>query len=224
MHFSGGKHDFSAHQVDGDVTTDGDCNDLTLSEIKGKIAQSGEILGDVHIENVTGSIHLHTSVTDLQVAELPGDITLNSDDLRVSEAKGTVHVITRSKDVDLNEIYGDSSVEDRDGTISVEPAGVYAVDAKNGKGDIELTLPPNASATVDGRSRNGDMSRSLGSPWSAKRTRRSAAKSAQAQRRLCSAPTTATCASRKAQPSLPRPPRRPWQPRPTLRPPPTRLI
>ncbi len=157
MHFSGGKHDFSAHQVDGDLTSDGDCNDLTLSEIKGKVTQSGEILGDVHIENVSGPIHLHTSVTDLQVADLPGDITLNSDDLRVSEAKGTVHVITRSKDVDLNEIYGDSSVEDRDGTISVEPAGAYAVDAKNGKGDIELTLPPNASATVDGRSRNGDI-------------------------------------------------------------------
>jgi DUF4097 and DUF4098 domain-containing protein YvlB len=157
MHFSGGKHDFSAHQVNGDLTADGDCNDLTLSEIKGKITQSGEILGDVHIENVTGPIHLHTTVTDLQVAGLPGDITLNSDDLRVSEAKGTVHVITRSKDVDLNQIYGDTTVEDRDGTISVEPAGAYAVDAKNGKGDIELTLPPNASATVDGRSRNGDI-------------------------------------------------------------------
>jgi DUF4097 and DUF4098 domain-containing protein YvlB len=157
MHFFGGKHDFSAHQVNGDLTSDGDCNDLTLSEIKGKITQSGEILGDVHIENVSGPIHLHTSVTDLQVADLPGDITLNSDDLRVSEAKGTVHVITRSKDVDLNDIYGDSTVEDRDGTISVEPAGVYAVDAKNGKGDIEVTLPPNASATVDGRSRNGEI-------------------------------------------------------------------
>ncbi len=49
------------------------------------------------------------------------------------------------------------TVDDRDGTISVEPAGVYAVDAKNGKGDIELTLPPNASASIDGRSRNGDI-------------------------------------------------------------------
>jgi DUF4097 and DUF4098 domain-containing protein YvlB len=157
LHFSGSKHDFSAHQVDGDLTTDGDCNDLTLSEIKGKVSQSGEILGDVHIENVTGSIHLHTSVTDLQVVGLPGDLTLNSDDLRVSEARGPVHVITHSKDVDLNEIYGDTSVEDRDGTITVEPAGAYGVEAKNGKGDIELTLPPNASATVDGRSRNGDI-------------------------------------------------------------------
>jgi DUF4097 and DUF4098 domain-containing protein YvlB len=157
MHFSGGKHDFSAHQVDGDLTTDGDCNDLTLSEIKGKIMQSGEILGDVHIENVTGSIHLHTSVTDLQVASLPGDLTLDSDDLRVAEAKGPVHVVTHSKDVDLNQIYGDTTVDDHDGTIAVEPAGAYSVDAKNGKGDIEVTLPPNASGTVDGRSRNGDI-------------------------------------------------------------------
>ena len=60
-------------------------------------------------------MHLHTSVTDLQVAALPGDMTLNSDDLRVTEAKGQVHVITHSKDVDLSQIYGDSYVEDRDG-------------------------------------------------------------------------------------------------------------
>jgi DUF4097 and DUF4098 domain-containing protein YvlB len=156
-HLSNGKHDFSAHQVEGDLTTDGDMNDFTLSEVKGKVTQSGEILGDVHLESVSGPVHLHTSVTDLQVAELPGDLTLNSDDLRVTEAKGQVRVITHSKDVDLSEIYGDSYVEDRDGRIAVEPAGNFSVDAKNSKGDVEVTLLPGASATVDGRTRNGDI-------------------------------------------------------------------
>ncbi len=157
IHFSNSKHDFSAHQVNGDITLNGDCNDLTLSEVKGKITQSGEILGDVHLENVVGPIHLHTSVTDLQVAQLPGDLTLDSDDLRVTEAKGQVRVETHSKDVDLSEIYGDTFVEDRDGRISVEPAGAYSVEASNGKGDVEVTLPPNASASVDGHTRNGDV-------------------------------------------------------------------
>jgi DUF4097 and DUF4098 domain-containing protein YvlB len=156
-HLSNGKHDFSAHQVDGDLTTDGDVNDFTLSEIKGKVTQSGEILGDVHLESVSGPVHLHTSVTDLQVAELPGDLTLNSDDLRVTEAKGQVRVVTHSKDVDLSEISGDSYVEDRDGRIAIEPAGNFSVDAKNSKGDVELTLPPNASASVSARTRNGDI-------------------------------------------------------------------
>jgi len=56
-------------------------------------------------------------VTDLQLAELTGDLTLNSDDLRVTEAR-PVHVATHSKDVDLSQIYGDVHVEDRDGRIS----------------------------------------------------------------------------------------------------------
>jgi DUF4097 and DUF4098 domain-containing protein YvlB len=100
---------------------------------------------------------MHTTVTDLELVSLPGDMTLNSDDLRIAEAKGPVHVVTHSKDIDLSQIYGDSYVEDRDGRISVEPAGNYSVEAKNGKGNVEVTLPPNASATVDGRTRNGDI-------------------------------------------------------------------
>jgi len=156
-HLSNGHHDFSAHDLKGDLTTEGDTNDLTLSEIKGRVTQSGEILGDVHMESVSGPIHLHTSVTDLQVAELPGDLTLNSDDLRVTEAKGQVRVETHSKDVDLSEIYGDIYVADRDGRIALAPAGNYGVEAKNSKGDVELTLPPNASASVSARTRNGDI-------------------------------------------------------------------
>ena len=157
-HFTNGKRDaFTAHNVHGDLTLNGDLNDLTVSDVKGRITQNGEILGDVHIESIAGPVHLHTSVTSIDLGELPGDITLNSDDLRVTEAKGTVHVSTHSKDVDLSQVYGDSYVEDRDGRISVEPAGNYAVDAKNSKGDVELTLPPSASASVNARTHNGDI-------------------------------------------------------------------
>jgi DUF4097 and DUF4098 domain-containing protein YvlB len=156
-HLSGNKGDFSAHQVTGDVTTNGNCGDLTLSEIKGQVAINGDIFGDAHLENITGPIRLHTSVTELDLASLPGDITLDSDDLRVNEAKGTVHVTTHSKDVDLSQVYGDSYVENRDGSISVSPAGAFGVEARNAKGDIEITLPPNSAGTVDGSTRNGDI-------------------------------------------------------------------
>ena len=159
VHFSTDKGDFSAHQVDGDITADGRCNDLTLSEVKGKIALNGDIFGEAHMENLAGPVHLHTSITDLEMGGLPGDMTLNDEDLRVTEAKGQVRAITHSKNVDLTQIYGDIYVEDRDGSISIEPAGVYNVEAKSnsGKGDLELTLPPNASATVSAFTHNGDI-------------------------------------------------------------------
>jgi DUF4097 and DUF4098 domain-containing protein YvlB len=157
VHFSNGKNDFSAHQVDGDLTADGNCNDFTLSEIKGRVSMNGQIFGEVHVENVNGPVNVHTSITDVQIAELPGDLTFDSDNLHVNESKGLVHVVTRSKDVDLSQIYGDSYVEDRDGRVSVEPAGPFNVEAKNSKGDVELTLPPNATGTVDGHTHNGDI-------------------------------------------------------------------
>ena len=72
VHFSNDKGDFSAHQVDGDLTADGDCNDLTLSEIKGRVTINGDLFGDVHMENVTGPFIVHTSGTDLQIAALAG--------------------------------------------------------------------------------------------------------------------------------------------------------
>ena len=43
------------------------------------------------------------------------------------------------------------------GQISVEPAGNYSIEARNGKGDVEVTLPPDSSATVDGHTHNGDI-------------------------------------------------------------------
>jgi len=157
VRFSNDRGDFSAHQITGDLTAEGNCNDLTLSEIAGKVTLNGELFGDVHMEGITGPIHLHTSVTDLDVASLPGDLTLNSDDLRVTQSKGAVRVTTHSKDVDLSQVYGDTYVENRDGRIAVEPAGTYAIEAKNRKGDVEVTFPPNAQATVDGNTRNGDI-------------------------------------------------------------------
>ena len=143
--------------MQGDLTLEGDLNDLTLSDIKGSVTQDGNLDGDVHLEAISGPVHLHTSVTTVELGELPGDLTLDSDDLRITEAKGLVRVVTHSKDIDLSQIYGDSIVEDRNGRIAVEPAGNFGVEAKNSKGDVEIALPPDASATVSGRTHNGDI-------------------------------------------------------------------
>lgn len=157
VHFNKSRQDFSVHQLDGDLTTDGTSNDVTLTEIKGRVSINGEIFGEVHMENIGGPINLRTSITDLEVASLPGDLTLDSDDLRVVESRGSVRVVTHSKDIDLSQIAGDVYVENRDGRIAVEPAGNHNIEAKDNRGDIEISLPSNASCTVNGHTRNGDI-------------------------------------------------------------------
>ena len=116
------------------------------------------LCGDQHQHHVfEGRLADSHGAGERMNAALPGDMTLDNDDLRVTEAKGPVHVTTHSKDIDLSQISGDSDVEDRNGTISVEPAGPYSVEARNNKGDVNVTLPPNASATVNGRTHNGEV-------------------------------------------------------------------
>ena len=155
VHFA--KGDLTAHNLQGDVTAEGSCGDVTVTDVKGGVSLSCQYFNDMHLQQISGAVRLRTSRTDVQVAQLPGDLALNDDALSVTQAKGAVHVVTHSRDIDLTEIYGDTFVEDRDGSISIAPAGVFGVEAHNAKGDVAITLPPNASAAVMGRSHNGDI-------------------------------------------------------------------
>ncbi len=154
-HLSSGE--FSVHNVQGDVTGEGSCGDLTFADVKGSLTLSCNFFNDMHMERVSGAVHFKTSKTDVQIASLPGDLSLNDDSLNITEATGTVRVVTHSRDIDLSQIYGDTFVENSAGSIAISPAGAYNVEARNTKGDVVVTLPPNASGTVDGRAHNGDI-------------------------------------------------------------------
>ncbi len=152
------KGEFSAHDITGDVSTNGECNDFTITEVKGKVSLNCASVSQVHFENISGAVHIDSRNNQASADSLPGDLTLNDDELRITEARGSVNVKTHSRNVELNEIYGNTTVENRDGEISVELAGNYNLDARNEKGGVEVTLPPNVSANVDGSAHNGDIS------------------------------------------------------------------
>jgi DUF4097 and DUF4098 domain-containing protein YvlB len=150
--------DFAAHDIQGDVTVEGNGGDLTISDIHGKVTIQGDYTGDTHLERVDQTVHFHSSRTDLELARLPGDLSLNGDALHAAQVVGPVRVIcTRSKDIEMSQIFGDIHVEDRDARVELGMAGSYNVEVKNSKGDVEISLPENAAATVDARTHNGDI-------------------------------------------------------------------
>jgi len=59
VHLSNDKHDFSAHQVDGDINADGHCNDLTLSEVKGTVTLNRDLRGSAHGERLRADQPAH---------------------------------------------------------------------------------------------------------------------------------------------------------------------
>jgi DUF4097 and DUF4098 domain-containing protein YvlB len=150
--------DFSAHDIQGDVTVEGNGGDVTLSDIHGKVTMLGDYTGDTHVERVDQTVHFHSSRTDMEFARLPGDMSLDGDSLHATQVIGPVRVIcARSKDIEMSQVYGDTHIEDRDARVELGMAGSYAVDVKNTKGDVEVSLPPGAGESVDARTHNGDI-------------------------------------------------------------------
>ena len=150
--------DFSAHDIQGDVTVEGNGGDVTLSDVHGKVVMQGDFTGDTHVERADQSVHFHSSRTDLELARLPGDMTLNGDSLHATQVIGPVRVIcSRSKDIEMSQVFGDTHIEDRDARVELGMAGAFPVDVKNQKGDVEISLPVGINQTIDARTHNGDI-------------------------------------------------------------------
>jgi DUF4097 and DUF4098 domain-containing protein YvlB len=150
--------DFSAHDIQGDVTVEGNGGDLTISDIHGKVVMQGDFTGDTHLERADQAVHFHSSRTDLEMARLPGDLSLDGDSLHATQVMGPVRVVcSRSKDIEMSQVFGDTHIEDRDARVELGMAGAYPVDVKDEKGDVEVSLPPGINQSVDARTHNGDI-------------------------------------------------------------------
>jgi DUF4097 and DUF4098 domain-containing protein YvlB len=158
VHAHMSKGDFSAHQIGGSVTLDGHVNDATISEIGGTVSLDGDFFGDTHLEQIASTVHFHSSRTDMQVARLAGDLTLDDDDLHVGQAVGPLRIVTRSKNIECSQVSGDVHIENSNGEVTVtavEPLGNIQI--TNASDPVTLILPPNAGFTINAKTDNGDF-------------------------------------------------------------------
>lgn len=150
--------DFSASNIQGSLTLSGHMNDVTLSQVSGTAGLDGDFFGDIHLDALHGGVHLHSSRTDIQVAQLAGSIILSDDDLSVENATGPVTVATRAKDVALRQITGEVRVSNSNGGVEVttlDPVG--AISIENSNGSVQVTLPADGKFSVQATSVQGDV-------------------------------------------------------------------
>jgi DUF4097 and DUF4098 domain-containing protein YvlB len=160
-----GKGDFSAHAISGDVSLQGRLDDVSISEVQGRVALDGDFFGDTSLAHITGAVHFHSSRTEVEVVAIQGALTIDSGDLQLHDATGPARISTSAKDVECTGITGDLRVEDGDGDISVgalAPLGEIAVHNRNGA--ITLTVPQGAGFLLQATAKNGDVDSKLDLP------------------------------------------------------------
>jgi DUF4097 and DUF4098 domain-containing protein YvlB len=158
VHVQMSKGDFSAHGVGGNLTLDGHVGDVTVSEVSGSLTMDGDFFGDIHLEQVASAVRFHSSRTDLQVARLAGDLTMDDDDLHVGQSVGPLRIVTRSKNIECSQVSGDVHIENSNGEVSVtavQPLGDIQI--TNASDPVTLTLPPDANFTINASTNGGDL-------------------------------------------------------------------
>jgi len=159
------KGEFSAHAISGALSLQGRLDDVSISDVQGKVSLDGDFFGDTDLAHIAAPVHFHSSRTDIEVASIPGDLSIDSGDLQLNNATGPARISTSAKDVECAGITGDLHVEDGDGDISVAavaPVGELQIHNRNGA--IHLTVPQGAGFQLQATAKNGNIDSKLDLP------------------------------------------------------------
>jgi len=150
-----------ATNVNGNLTVDGRLDDLSLDSIAGAVLVTADIFGDTKLSRLQKGAAIRTSRTELQLARLDGDLTMDSGDLQGDGLIGPVSLSTKAKDIELKNLKGDVRVSDDHGDINYENASVTAlgnIDLTTHHGDVHVKLSPKANFQYALSTRHGDIS------------------------------------------------------------------
>lgn len=158
-HINNGDSSFTARSVTGPISIEGRGKDMSLSDLSGPVAMSGEFFGTTHLEHVRGPIRFHTSRTDLQLARLEGEVEISTNaDLSADQVAGPVILNTRDRNITFERVSGDLAVTNRNGSVDLTvapPMGNVTVENRNGT--VNVTLPSEAGFVVQADTSNGNV-------------------------------------------------------------------
>ena len=153
-----GRGSIRAQDITGNVAINGRVSDSTVHDVTGSLTLSGDFFGEMDLARIAKGVSFHSSRTDMEMTALPGDLNMESGDLRVRSVGGPMRVITRSKDIHIEDVAGDLKIEDTNGLVEYHAGNkLGAVDITNTRGDVQLTVPAKSSFQVEAQARRGDV-------------------------------------------------------------------
>jgi DUF4097 and DUF4098 domain-containing protein YvlB len=147
-----------ATNIKGDVSVDGRVDDTNISDVSGEVRLSGDFFGQMNLAKVAKGVGFHSTRTDMQMARLDGDLTMESGDLRARTITGPMHVTTRSKDIHLEDVSGNLKIDNTNGVVEYRAGkGMGDVEINNQRGTVQVMLPKNAAFQVDAHATRGEI-------------------------------------------------------------------
>ncbi|HEV2112501.1 MAG TPA: DUF5668 domain-containing protein [Terriglobales bacterium] len=147
--------DFTANHVSGDVSLDGRIGDSDLSAVGGNVTLNGDYFGDTSLAQIGKFVRFNSSRTNMEMGALPGELKMDSGDLRVQSASGNFSIRTRSKDIHLENVGGNVEVENSNGEVELHAGSLSLGDVSihNHHGPVQVYLPPQFAFNLQAQTR-----------------------------------------------------------------------
>ncbi|MGC2108382.1 MAG: DUF5668 domain-containing protein, partial [Candidatus Korobacteraceae bacterium] len=117
------KGSLRATKIAGDLDVDGHIDNVTIDEVAGAVRLNGDFYDDIRLSKIAKTVTFKTSRSDMQIASVPGDIEIASDEVRGTDLTGPSRVVTSSKNIHLEEVSGDLQVQSNNGNVEVTTGG-----------------------------------------------------------------------------------------------------
>jgi len=154
--------DVTVSGVHGNVAMNGHFGDVNVSSVTGRLDMNGDFPGDLDLHSIDGGLHFHSNRTDMDVARIADQLTIDSGDLHGSNLAGPFRLKTRDFNVDLANVSGDVTISNSDGDVNVVAARpLGSIDIDNRSSSIRVTLPSDAGFQLDAET-SGEISDDFG--------------------------------------------------------------
>jgi DUF4097 and DUF4098 domain-containing protein YvlB len=156
---SGG--DIRTANIEGPTNLKTSGGDITLGEVSGEaeVRTSG---GEIKVDRVGKSLKASTAGGDVEVGDVGGDAVLSSSggEVKVGKVSGSATLKTAGGDIELLSASGNVEAKTAGGNIRLEKI-TGSIAAKTAGGDVVAELIPSGKGTSELRSSGGNVSLSL---------------------------------------------------------------
>jgi DUF4097 and DUF4098 domain-containing protein YvlB len=153
------KGDVKVNDTKGDVKVSGKGGEIDVTNAAGSLTVDGDFYGPVRADKVTKGVRMISAKTDLTLSALAGHLETGSGNLDVVDVPGNLSLRTRDTEISVENPGGKVNIDNRNAAISVRFTSVPKEDVSitNSSGEISLSLPGSSSFEVVADCRNCDI-------------------------------------------------------------------
>jgi DUF4097 and DUF4098 domain-containing protein YvlB len=150
--------------------------DIQLENVQGAVTINGEYSGTLEFHGLAKPLHFQSQKTDFRLEAVPGNITLDLGDLKMSNVTGPVRFQTSSRDIEATDVTVGLEIAVQRGDVEITQTKIPLpkLDIHSHNGDITLAVPEKAGFELDGTTKHGDVSNDFGDPLKSEQDGRAA--------------------------------------------------